>query len=213
MDIARLAVLIWIFLPIPVCGLVWLCHYTQIKKYPLTTLARIVNVSDHISFIGSGEYDISSSPKTNATYIFDVAGTKYTGQGLLAGTNHKPGEKISIRYNPERPEVSRLDDLSDTIQGSLILGAIVLVFDLGYLVFCISIGLLILFAGIKGLIRRPPEWTQWTPFHATLASLLCILIALPFVAIGLIGLLTGGFLNQNILWLLWNHQTIVGTPW
>lgn len=199
MDIYRVSVLIWLFLPIPICWLVRRWYFSQIRKYPLTTSGRIIDVS----YFETHEYDWNSS--TNATYAFSVAGIEYRGHSTLLGTNHKLGDEICIRYNPEQPILSRRDDLRDGIGVWVVFGILALAIDLGFFVSAISCGLLMLFAGIKLLIRRRLQWQQFAPSAPTLASILFIVLGLPLVALGVGGLVGGGFLGQNILWALWNH--------
>jgi hypothetical protein len=139
MDPIHLGVLIWLFLPIPIYWLTRRWYFAQIRKYPSTTSGRIVNILSYYST--GGEADL---PGTNVTYAYSVGGTEYTGQASVGWIIRERGGEIRVRYNPERPEESRPDDLRDKIQGTAGLGIIVLLFDLGILVFTISIGLLVL---------------------------------------------------------------------
>ena len=87
------------------------------------------------------------------------------------------------------------------------MGLLILAVDLGYAVFAAFIGLLCLFAAVRELIRRPPEWpaSQW---RAILLALVVTVTGLGFGGVGIVGLISDGFWMQNILWLLWTHQTV-----
>lgn len=208
MDIARLAVLIWLFIPIPVYWMVRRWYIAQIRKYPSTTSGKIVDILGYWSTVGEVE-----QAGTTVTYTYTVLGTEHKGQASVGGIIREPGREIQIRYNPKRPEESRLDDLRDKVGGTAFLGIIWVLADLGYLFFIISAGLVCLFAAINAAGHRVPQFAQWTPFRTTLVSFLLALMGLPFVAIGVYGLIVDGFLAQNLLWMLWNHQTIAWTPW
>lgn len=198
MDIYRVGVLIWLFLPFPLYWLVRRWYFSHIRKYPFTTSGRIIDVS----YSDYGEHDWNNV--TNVTYAFSVAGIEYRGQDTLLGTNHKIGDEIRVRYNSERPDQSHRDNLRDRIGFWAVLGTITLTIDLGFFVFFISCGLLMLFAGFKLLIGNRLQWQQWAT-NPIFASILCIVLGLPLVVLGIFGLIGGGFLEQNILWVLWNH--------
>lgn len=197
MDITRLAVLIWIFLPIPVYLIIRQRRARLIRRMPSTTSARVVEASYTLRSAGD-----TDAPWTNAGYQFNVSGTDYSGQGSLAGV-HKPGDEVVVRFNPERPEESAIEDNS-TALGWAVIGIFILALDLGFAVFAAFIGLVCLFAAVRGLVRRPPEWpaSQW---RAILLFLVVTVIGLVFVGIGIVGLISDGFWEQNLLWLLWNH--------
>jgi len=198
MDIYRVGVLIWLFIPFPICWLVRRWYFSQIRKYPFTTSGRLINVS----YSDYGELDWNGV--TNVTYAYSVSGIEYRGQGTLLGTNHKLGDELRVRYNSERPDQSRRDNLRDRIGFWAVLGTLTLAIDLGFFVFVISCGLLILFAGIRLLMGHQLQRRQWVT-SPIFASILCIVLGLPLVALGFFGLIVGGFLGQNILWVLWNH--------
>lgn len=154
MDIAHLGVLIWLFLPILVYGMIQCWYYAQIRKYPSITSARI---DDIVSYGYSGEYDTVGS--TNVTFLFNVAGTEYTDRATLSGRFHKSGQEMPfpIRYNPNQPEKSRLDNLRGDIRGWVLLSLFVLSIDLGLSFFCMFIGFLCIFAGVAIALRRTSQ--------------------------------------------------------
>lgn len=204
MDLTRFGVLIWLFLPIPIYGLIRSWYYAQIRKYPSTTTGKIVEI---VSYGGSGEYDAVGN--TTVTYTYSVEGTDYTGRATIGGRHHKPGQEMPIpsRYNPNRPEESRLADLGGIVRGWVLLGLFVLSIDLGLCFFIVFIGLLCVLAGVTIAQRGSPQ-LRLTPLRKILYSIFCILIGLPLVIIGFYELMITGFPSQNILWALWNHSTI-----
>ncbi len=199
MDIARFGVLIWLVLPFLVYGIsrAWL-----IRKFPSTISGRILDVSYR--------YGSIIPSWTVAKYTFDILGSDYSGQATLNGTDHKPGEEVLIRYHPKRPQESIIDRPPSTREW-MVIGLFVLALDLGYAVFAVFVGLFCLLVGIFYALRRLPN-LQLTQRRTILYALLCVLTGLPFVAMGVYGLIVDGFLAQNILWMLWTHQTIYGTP-
>lgn len=198
LDIVRLGVLIWIVLPVPIYLIIRQRRARLIKRMPAITSARIVQAS--YTWSSAGDADVTW---TNAGYKFSVAGTDYSGQGSLAGV-HKPGDEVVVRFNPARPEESVIEDYP-TILGWAVIGLFILAVDLGVAVFAAFIGLLCLFAAVRGLIRRPPQWpaSQW---RAILLALVVTVIGLAFAGIGIVGLIADGFWEQNFLWVLWNHK-------
>lgn len=86
MDMFRLGVLIWLFLPAPRR---W--YVAQSRKCPSTRSGRIVNILLYYST--RGEADL---PGMNVTCAYGFAGTEYTGQGSLGGSR-KPVKKIRVR--------------------------------------------------------------------------------------------------------------------
>ncbi len=201
MDLARLGVLIWLLFPIPVYGISRYRRNRLIKKMPVTVPVRIVEILSRNPSMG--DYDQGS---TTFSYAFNVGGSEFTGRDTLAGMNHYPGEEITVRLDPDRP-LEAIVDRPITARDWKLFGLLLLAFDLGYGAFAIFIGLLCVLAGVLIALRRTPM-LQLTPLRRFIYSLLCILIGLPFIAIGIYGLISDGFLSQNILWLLWNHQTI-----
>ena len=200
MDLNRLGVLIWLLLPIPVYGLVRRWYHAQIRKFPAISPAKIVEI---VSYGGYGEYDDVGN--TNVTYSFNVAGTEYTGQATVGGRHHKPGQElpVPIRFNPNRPAESRLDNLRSSVNGWVLVGLIVLGIDLGFDIIFISFGLIFIYSGLAYAFRLG-ALKQFTPLRRGLSSIMCILVGLPIVIAGVYILIKDGFLAQNLLWAFWN---------
>jgi len=161
---------------------------------------------DIVSYGDLGEYDWVGS--TNVIYSFTVADTEYTGRATLYGRHHKTGQvlPIPICYNPNRPEESRLDNLRDVVRGWVYVGLFVLSIDLGVSFFPIYLGLICLFVGFQSVRGRLTTMMQISERRRLFLLLMCILMGLSLIAIGVYMLMDDGFLSQNILWAIWNHD-------
>lgn len=196
MDIARIAVLIWIFLPIPFYLISWRRHALWLRKFPSAATARLVEVS-----YGVQRLDDVHSSYTTAKYNFNAGGTEYSGEITLAG-QHKPGEEILIRYDPARPDEA-VRDTHPTRLGWTIMGLLLVAFDLGIVVFFVSSALISVTAAVYGFLRRPAWWATWQELiiWGCLASLIIFFVLGAYLA----QLIALGFWRQNVLWMLWNH--------
>jgi len=183
MDISRLIVVIWLFLPIVVYLLSRLWRNYLDKKFPIITLARTVTTTQTV------------------TYTYSVMNRDYTSQGSLLWGNTRPGDPIPIRYNPKRPEKSVIwlpTPTSVWIISALLWFASVL----GIYFVITAIGLLFITPAV--LMAR---WSNSVQRGIAIFSALSFFIAgLMIIAFAMITLIVdSGFINQNILWVLWNH--------
>ncbi len=195
MDIARVAVLIWIVLPIALYLISWRRHALWLRNFPSAATATIVEVADGLPRSADVQYSY-----TTAKYSFNAGETEHTGKITLAG-QHKPGEEILLRYDPARPDEG-VRDTYPTNLGWAVMGLLLLAFDLGIVVFFVSGGLISVAAAVYGYLRRPPWWPTWQELiiYGCSASLVILFI----LAANLAPLIALGFWRQNVLWLLWN---------
>lgn len=204
MDIVRLAILIWLFLPIPGYWLARHWYFAQIRKHPSVTSARIVKILSDRTTLIDNERGLFEALFTDVICEFSVQGTEYRVQATLPGKISEPGGDIRVRYDPERPYLWCLDDLREKARGWVALCILVFSFDLGILFVAISFGLFLLIAATRLALRREPALAHYTPVRTTLISLTCVFVGLPLVALGINGLVVNGFWDQIILWALWN---------
>lgn len=200
MDLTRIAIVIWLILPIPVFLIVEWRHRRFEDRLPHRGTAKIV-AAEHWK-----KYSMESAqPMTTVVYQYSVLGNAYRATQQLVGT-YEVGQELKIRFSTERLGQSAVDEFP-TPWGWILVGGLILAGDLGAAFFCLAMGLLISFVGVRMAFFPPAALGQRRIVPGILVTLL---LGLPFVAAGILYLSVDSFWNQNILWQLWFHRPVPG---
>jgi hypothetical protein len=194
MEILRLAVILWLFLPLFILTINRFWHAYRLSHYPVIYTARVVDVS--------AQKGLPDGYSKQFTYAYRVMGIDYTAQVFQSNKARKAGEEIPIRYNPSQPAQSIAWEpmpRSDWI----FLALMWLSVSLGYAIFSIfiSLYLLVLFITHRRALKR--SQTNQAGLTTSMIFILVFAIILLLV-VGVSTLLKDGFWGQNWLLRLWN---------
>lgn len=193
MGILRIAVVLWLFLPLIILVINRYWHAYRTSHYPAAHTGRVVGAVYSKGVLGG-------AGSTRLSYAYRVMGVDYTSLAFIDGKTHKVGDDIAIRYNPSQPAQSivwKPMKRSDW----LALALIWLSLSLGYAIFCIFISLYLL--GLLTTHRQNLKRSlvgAFSYFSIIITVLGVILMLLAGVSV--LGI--DGFWAQNWLRGLWN---------
>lgn len=201
MDIARIGVVIWLTLPVMTYAAFRYRRNDQLRKYPAFTTGKVVEA------IWKPGYGEDNPGYTSISYRYILSGNEHTGQGEISGGGLKPGDEIQIRYDPAQPQVSIL--WRPTTRTTWVtLGLVWLAISTGYAGVAIMLGLFFISFAVRLALRHSASLKSTSLAKIIIAIIVLTLLGLPFVVAGFSVLIQDGFLAQNILWALWNHQPL-----
>lgn len=190
-----MGVVLWLFLPIPIYLAALWDHRRRLGSFKGRIPGKIL-LAQPVEATDGGPPE-----STRLLVEYKIGGLQYKGGITLKGIQYQPGGRLLVRYRPESPQDAFVDS-QPPFRNWMAMWILWLAPTLGYAFVILAAGLATLFAAIGGGRGYAVEYGRVRRIFMRIALLL---IALPFYALGIFAVITNGFWEQNMLWMLWHH--------